>query len=913
MSEHQFRRDVHHRDSRDLAHDRHGPARARVHLDHMDAVVRVEDELDIEQPHDLQRQREFRRVRHDRVDRLARERSGRVDRDAVAGMDARALEVLHDPGDQDVRAVADAVHLDLLAEDVLVDQDGVSRGQVDGALHVLREFRLAPDDLHRAPAEDVGGTDENGVSDAPRDFLRPFDRDGAAPVRKGDVEPREKLQEAFAVLRHVDALHRGSEDPHPLGLKLRGQVDRGLAAELNDHALGVFLPDDIHDALLRERFEVELVGRVEVRADGLGVVVDDDGLDVHFPERADGVDAAIVELDPLADPYRPGPDDERLAPAGHMHVVRFLVGGVEVGRDGLELARAGVDDLEDGVDGELAAQLHDRGERDAREVRDVRVAEADFLGPGIQVVVEPQEAGRVDLPCKPDDVFELADEELVDARDVDDLRDRNALLERLADREHDLVVASLHEVEKPLAREGLEQAQAELIVELDVERIDGLQQRFLEGPSDRHDLPRGLHLRSQGPVRARELIERPARHLGHDVVERRLEAGRGRPRDGIFDLVEIQSQRDLRGDARDRVAGGLRRERARAADARVDLDNDVFEALRVQRVLDIAPAPYAEGPDDPDRGGPKHLVLHVRQRLARSDDDAVARVDADGVEILHVADDDAVVRAVAHDLVLDFLPPGDALFQKHLADHAELEPLAADVAELLEGVRNASARAAERVGGAHDDRKADSGDKRNGVVHRRDDRAVGHLLPEILHRPLEEIPVFGLPDRIERGPEQLDPKLVQDAVPGETDRHVEPRLAAERSQDAVGTLLPDDRLDVLRRDGLDVHAIGDVGVRHDRRRVAVDENDRNALLPQRRARLRSGVVELRRLPDRDRTGADHQNFFDVRPFRHGHSPRATESRRRRKRCPAVRARPPGGTERSGSAAMYGGSPRPFRR
>ncbi len=53
---------------------------------------------------------------------------------------------------------------------------------------------------------------------------------------------------------------------------------------------------------------------------------------------------------------------------------------------------------------------------------------------------------------------------------------------------------------------------------------------------------------------------------------------------------------------------------------------------------------------------PEHVVFGVGQRLRRGDDDAFARMDPHGVEILHVADGDAVVILVADDLVLDLFP-----------------------------------------------------------------------------------------------------------------------------------------------------------------------------------------------------------------------------------------------------------------
>ena len=69
-------------------------------------------------------------------------------------------------------------------------------------------------------------------------------------------------------------------------------------------------------------------------------------------------------------------------------------------------------------------------------------------------------------------------------------------------------------------------------------------------------------------------------------------------------------------------------------------------------------------------------------------------------------------------------------------------------------------------------------------------------------------------------------------------------------------------------DRLDVGDVGQLRVGHDRRRVRVHEDDPVALLAQRLARLRARVVELARLPDDDRAGADDQDRLDVGAFRH---------------------------------------------
>ena len=71
----------------------------------------------------------------------------------------------------------------------------------------------------------------------------------------------------------------------------------------------------------------------------------------------------------------------------------------------------------------------------------------------------------------------------------------------------------------------------------------------------------------------RELLEVEARRLDRDVVERRLER-RGRlAGDVVRQLVERVADREQRRELRDREAGRLRRERRRARHARVHLDH----------------------------------------------------------------------------------------------------------------------------------------------------------------------------------------------------------------------------------------------------------------------------------------------------------------------------------------------------
>src|SRR5207237_5244808 len=115
-------------------------------------------------------------------------------------------------------------------------------------------------------------------------------------------------------------------------------------------------------------------------------------------------------------------------------------------------------------------------------------------------------------------------------------------------------------------------------------------------------------------------------------------------------------------------------------------------------------------------------------------------------------------------------------------------------------------------------------------------------------------------------------------------RQVECGAPAERREQGVGLLALDHRLDRARQERLDVGGRGELRVGHDRCRVGVHEHDLVALVEQHLAGLRAGVVELGRLPDHDRPGADHQDLLEV--VAPGHAYAATRSRKRSKRYTA---------------------------
>ena len=145
-----------------------------------------------------------------------------------------------------------------------------------------------------------------------------------------------------------------------------------------------------------------------------------------------------------------------------------------------------------------------------------------------------------------------------------DLLDAPAACERAEDIPHAAIARHRQPFsERRLVFRRLAQPREQQAAAPELERADAFHERFLERPADRHRLADRLHLRRQRAIRLRELLEVPARDLDDDVVDGRLEGGGREARDVVRDLVEVIAERQLRGNLRDRKAGGLRRQRRR--------------------------------------------------------------------------------------------------------------------------------------------------------------------------------------------------------------------------------------------------------------------------------------------------------------------------------------------------------------
>jgi len=83
-------------------------------------------------------------------------------------------------------------------------------------------------------------------------------------------------------------------------------------------------------------------------------------------------------------------------------------------------------------------------------------------------------------------------------------------------------------------------------------------------------------------------------------------------------------------------------------------------------------------------------------------------------------------------------------------------------------------------------------------------------------------------------------------------------------------------------DRLDIGPVRHVGIGHDGGGIGIDEDDSIALRAQRLAGLRPRIIELARLADNDRPGADDEDGGNVGPFGHWGPGLVARERRRKK-------------------------------
>ena len=143
------------------------------------------------------------------------------------------------------------------------------------------------------------------------------------------------------------------------------------------------------------------------------------------------------------------------------------------------------------------------------------------------------------------------------------------------------------------------------------------------------------------------------------------------------------------------------------------------------------------------------------------------------------------------------------------------------------------------------------------------DAGAGRTQTNFGHRVFELQAVFGFVDRFGRGANQFDFVFLEHAVVPQVQGTVECGLSAHGWQYRIGAFFGNDFLNRLPSDGFDVGDVCRCGVSHDRRGVAVDQDDFVALFAQGFAGLHARIIELASLANHDGACPNDQNTFQV--------------------------------------------------
>ena len=807
-------------DTGGFAHEGHGAGGPRIDFQHVDHIL-LDGVLHIHQSDHLQLQRQPSGVVSHGLQVLGLDHIGRQHAGAVSGVNPGLLDMLHDAPDHHPPPVGHGVHVHL--EGILqklVDQNGTVLRHAHGFRDVSLQGMVIVHDHHGPSTENIGGPNQDGVADAFGDGGGLPERGGGAGRRLGDSHAGEQTAESLAVFRQVDGLGRGADNGDAGPLQGQGQRQRSLAAELHDHPLRLLPLHHVHDVFKGQRLEIEPIGSIVVGRDGLGIAVHHDRLEPVFLEGKGGMATAVVELDALPDSIGPAAQNHDLSSLGRFGLALLLVGGIEVGGEGLELGRAGVHPLVYRPELEILTALENLGGSRTRQPGQVLVGKSHPFGlpelrwGNLRQVGSPQPGGQLgdlpDLPQKPG----------IDPGVLIGFFHREAPLEGKTEIEEavgigkDQLLLDLVRIEllRPHLAPRLQGAQ-------------GLQQRLLEGSADGHDLPDRLHLGPQERLGLWKLLKGPLGDLGDHIVDGGFEACRGLQGDVVGNLVQRESHRQLGGDLGDGESGGLGGQGRAAGDPGIHFDHHQAPIPRIDGELDVgASGLHPHLANDPHGGIPHVLVFLVGEGLHRSHGDGIPRVDSHGIEVLNAADHHHVVLQVAHHLQFELLPTDDRLLDQNLMGRAEIQPPLGQFLELLGIVGNAASRAAQSKGGTDNGRVAHLPDDLPGLLEVVGYPATRRLQADFLHGFLEKQPIFPHFYRFDLSSDQLDSLPVQYPSLRQRHRQVESRLPAHGRQQGVGPLLQDDGLHELRRQGLDVGPVSQLRVGHDGGGVGIDQH-----------------------------------------------------------------------------------------
>jgi len=190
----------------------------------------------------------------------------------------------------------------------------------------------------------------------------------------------QEVGEGPAVFSEIHILKRGADDWDTFFVEGFRQFEGRLTAQLDDDAIRFFEVKNFLDVFPVNRFEIEFIGHIEIGRDRFRIAVNHDGFVAGFFDCHEAVNAAVIELDTLANPVGSGAENDNFLFTGTGDTFVFLIEGrVEIGRLRFKFCGAGIHHFEGTANAQFEATAGNFLFPDAEEPGDLGIGVAALL------------------------------------------------------------------------------------------------------------------------------------------------------------------------------------------------------------------------------------------------------------------------------------------------------------------------------------------------------------------------------------------------------------------------------------------------------------------------------------------------------------------------------------------------------
>ncbi len=214
--------------------------------------------------------------------------------------------MLHNSGNQYVRAVGNSVDFELRSHKILVAQHGVFYLLRENYVHISCNIVFRKGNSHILTAYNVRRTQKYGITESFGCLYRLILGHYGNAFRTGNPELFQKRVKPFPVLGEVNAVSGSSEDAYSLFIEVTAKFDSRLTAERYYYSVRFFDIEHVLNVLCRQRFEIQPVRRIEVGRNGFGVIIDNNDFIAQLLQCPHAMNRRIIELYTLTYSYRTG-------------------------------------------------------------------------------------------------------------------------------------------------------------------------------------------------------------------------------------------------------------------------------------------------------------------------------------------------------------------------------------------------------------------------------------------------------------------------------------------------------------------------------------------------------------------------------------------------------------------------------